>query len=461
MERRDRQNMNPVTGASITHRGDKEKYKGSTQIELFPNSWTRIRLRAKEREAVFNNLLHHINVDTLCEAFKATDGNKAVGLDGVTKAQYGKNLEENLEDLVSRIHKGSYKPQDKWENLIPKLDGSKRPIAIGCFEDKLIEWVVAKVLENIYEPVFIRNSFGFRPNKSTDDAIKACYYSLKDNMRPFVVEIDFSKFFNTIPHRRLMKIISKRISDSRFKGLIGRLMKVGVLEQSGEIKPTTVGTPQGSVVSPILANIYLHEVLDEWFLKNWASYSNIIVRYADDAVFFFHKERDAEKFILELSERIESFGLKLNREKTNKINFKNSGNLDFGFLGFTFYWGKKKRGKKRPLMLKTQKKKLHVKMQEFDQWIKEVRSKFRLKEIWTLAKSKLIGHYNYFGYWMNREKLNHFYHEAIKSLFKWLNRRSQKPSFTWEEFERKLKFNKIPEPPEPLNLKQLGECIYV
>lgn len=460
MERRNRQNLNLVSGVSDAPRGIKKRYSDSAQLELLSNRWTRIRLRAREEEVVFNNLFHHINMETLREAYKDIDGSKALGIDGVSKATYGKNLEGNLKSLLERIHKGSYKPQVKRESMLEKDDGSLRPLAIACFEDKLVEWVMAKVLENVYEPVFIRNSFGYRPKKSAHNAIEACYYSLKDNKRPFVVEIDFSKFFNSIPHRRLMKIISKRISDKRFKGLIGRLMKVGILDQSGNIEPTTVGTPQGSIVSPILANIYLNEMLDHWFVENYGSYNNIIVRYADDAVFFFKSEEVAKAFVKDLEERALDYKLKLHPEKTRTINFHNSRNEHFDFLSFRFYWGVKKKGRKRPLMVKTQKKKLHKKMQEFDHWIKEVRSRLKIQKIWTLAKSKLEGHYEYYGYWMNQPKLNHFYYEAIKSLFKWLNRRSQKPSFTWEQFENKIEFH-LPKPPTMSKLKPLGASIYV
>ena len=409
---------------------------------------------------VFNNLLTHINVMTLREAFKALDGSKALGIDHISKSSYGEKLEENLEDLTSRIHLGTYKPQPKREVLIPKSNGDMRPLAIGCFEDKLVEWAVSKVLENAYEPLFIRNSFGFRPAKSAHQAIKACYCSLKNNQRPHVVEIDFSNFFNTIPHRKMMKILGKRISDRRFKGLIGRLLEVAIQDDTGKLEPTETGTPQGSIASPILANIYLHEVLDQWFLENHASYNNIIVRYADDAVFFFKDENVAKNFLKQLNDRINTFGLSLNKDKTRIIDFRNTERNQYDFLGFTFYWGQTVRYK-RQLSIKTQKKKLHKKLQEFDQWVKEVRCELKTSEIWELAKAKLTGHYQYFGYWMNRPKLNHFYWEAVKSLFRWLNRRSQKRSYSWEGFEERLKQFPLPKPPSPTQLRKLGWSPYV
>jgi len=428
---------------------------------LFPNSWLRIGLAAQKKDTIFNNLLCHFKMENMCEAFNALKENKALGIDGISKKTYGENLESNLNDLLSRIHKGSYKPQNKREILIPKADGKTRPIAISCFEDKIVEWMIGRILECVYEPLFIRNSFGFRPGKSPDGAVKGIYYSLKDNLRSNVVEIDFAKFFNSIPHKKLIRIIGKRISDNRFKGLIGRFLKIGILDEAGDVKISEVGTPQGSIMSPVLANVYLHEVLDKWFIEKYGSYNNIIIRYADDAVFFFKDKDTADKFVNDLHDRVEKYGLSLNKDKTKIIDFDKNESNSFDFLGFTFYWTNKVTNRKRILKLKTKKDTLHKKIAEFYEWIKLNRSKLKTKEIWDKTKEKLVGHYNYYGYWMNRPKLNHFYWEVIKSLFKWLNRRSQKPSFSWESFKRKLEFNPLPRPPEVLKLKRLGWSPYL
>ena len=452
-EERDRQNVAFSTDTQPTHGGGKTGHN-EIQGELFPNRWLKIGYAAGKKDVVFNNLLTHINEESLLEAFTALDSNKAVGIDGISKKKYGENLEENVKDLTHRIHNGSYKPQTKREVLIPKGNGATRPIAISSFEDKLVEWVVGRILTILYEPIFIRNSFGFRPSKSAHNAIEAVYYSLKDNRRPYVVEIDFARFFNTIPHRRLMKIISKRITDKRFKGLIGRFMKVGILDQSGRLSMPEEGTPQGSIMSPVLANIYLHEMLDSWFIENYASYNSVIVRYADDALFFFRSKEKADQFVQDLFKRVNEYRLELNRDKTRTIDFRKDQNNSFDFLGFTFYWVSK--NNRRLLSLKTSKKTLHKKMQEFYNWVKMIRSRVKVKEIWKVAAAKLAGHYNYYGYWMNYTKLNHFYWEAIKSLYKWLNRRSQKKSFGWIEFGRKLEYNNVPRPPKMSQLKQLG-----
>lgn len=422
----------------------------ANQGELFPkppNRWLRIEYAARKEAIVFNNLLCHINVETLREAYQALDGSKALGVDGMSKKVYGRNLEANLENLVTRIHKGSYKPQAKREVLIPKANGKTRPIAISCFEDKLVEWVIGKILEGVYEPIFIETSFGFRKNRNQHQAIKAIYHSLADNRRPHVVEIDFANFFNSIPHGKLMKILSKRVSDRRFKGLIGRFLRVGIMDALETVRPSEVGTPQGSVMSPVLANLFLHEMLDEWFLKNHATSSNVIVRYADDAVFLFGSSQKATRFVEDLENRVKQFGLELNKEKTSIVHFEKNDKTSFDFLGFTFYWSKKRRQAGASLAVKTQQKTLHKKIQEFYLWIKSVRSQLKLQEIWQLATLKLIGHYNYYGFADNLAKLNHFYHEAIRSLFKWLNRRSQKSSYNWEQFKRRLASNPLPAPP--------------
>ena len=328
-EQRGQQSLNLVTSSL---RANLSSHSGA-QLDRFPDCWTRIGHRAKDKTSVFNNLHTHINVETLREAFKALDGTKALGVDRISKEEYGKDLEANLEELAIRVQSGSYRPQPKREVLIPKADGRRtRPIAIACFEDKLVDRVVGRILEIVYEPLFIRNSFGYRPRKSADQAIKACYNYLSRNRRSHIVEIDFSNFFNTIPHKKLMRILTRRITDRRFKGLIGRFLVGELITSQGAKAAGSVGTPQGSIMSPILANIYLNEVLDQWFLKSFASYNNVIVRYADDGVFFFKKEDDAKAFMKDLKERCEKFGLLLNKDKTRRFHMEKSSCEQFDFL---------------------------------------------------------------------------------------------------------------------------------
>ncbi len=433
---------------------------GSTARNLELNSWARIGLKAKDPEVAFNNLFSHINVENLRQAFKALDGSKAVGIDGISKEQYAKDLDENLRGLQHRLHLGTYRPQAKREVLIPKANGKTRPIAVSCFEDKLVEFVLGKILDSVYDPIFIRNSFGFRPRRSPDDAIKANYNILKDNKRPFVVEIDLANFFNTVPHRKLMKLLRRRINDRKLLGLIARFLQVDILDKQGTLRPTEVGTPQGSVMSPILANIFLHYALDTWFLEGWASQDAVIVRYADDAVFMFSKEQKAKDFLTALKLRLAEYKLAVNEDKTALINFSKGKENIFSFLGFTFFWNKTKGWNKINLVIKTQREKLEKKNQEFNDWIKLNRSRLNQKQIWSITAAKLRGHYNYYGYYCNYGKLMLYYNHVIGSLFRWLNRRSQKSSYTWPQFMRLLSREPLPLPPTRTKLKQLGWSPY-
>lgn len=457
MERSGRQNLNRANSSPPSRRAGKT---GSAARNLELNSWARIGLSAKNPEIVFNNLFSHINVENLRQAFRALDGTKAVGIDGISKTDYAKDLDSNLGDLVTRLHVGTYRPQAKREVLIPKANGKTRPIAISCFEDKLVEWTVGKILESVYEPIFIRNSFGFRPRRSQHDAIKASHAILKDDKRPFVVEIDLANFFNTVPHRKLMKILRRRISDSRLLGLIARFLKVDILDQTGTTRQSEVGTPQGSVMSPILSNIFLHYALDTWFLENYAGQSAVIVRFADDAIFMFSKEPQANDFLVALRLRLAEYKLSVNEDKTAIINFAKGKENIFNFLGFTFFWNRNQGWRKISLVIKTQGDRLAKKTKEYTEWIKLSRSRMKRSELWSLTAAKLRGHYEYYGYYCNRGKLMLFYRNVIGDLFKWLNRRSQKKSYTWPQFKHLLKSDPLPLPPETTKLKQLGWSPY-
>lgn len=454
-ERRDQQSSPQPLGyhaanTSRTTHGDKWKDTN----ESFLDRWSRLNIRAAQKDVQFNNLLLHVNKETLYEAFKALDGSKASGVDEVTKKAYGKNLEENISSLEARVKNGSYRPKPKREVLIPKPSGGTRPLEIACFEDKLVDWVVSKILTQVFDPIFIRNSFGFRPNKSAHKAIDACYYSLMKGQRPYVVEIDFKSFFNTIPHRKLIRVLKEKVVDRKFISLIKRFLASCVLDESGNRGKTRAGTPQGGLMSPVLANIYLNVVLDQWFLEHYASYTSVIVRYADDAVFIFKDERKAKDFLKALKLRVKEYGLTLNEDKTKMIVFKKGNTSSFNFLGFTFYWGKQ--NKKRLLKVKTEKQKHLNSIREFYHWIKLNRNKYALKDLWEKAKVKIQGHLNYFGYWVNQSRVSHFYYEAKRSLFKWLNRRSQKLSYTWSGFMERLRNLPLIKNIETLKLKKLG-----
>jgi len=456
MERREpqRPNHNQYTSTGFKAGEQGNTTKSRLTLEIESNSWLRIGLSAKDLQKKFNNLFCHFTMENLREAFHALDGKKAKGIDGITKRDYARKLDENLDNLVTRLHKGTYRPLPKKRTFIPKTNGKMRPLAISSFEDKLVEWVLAKTLSSVYEPLFIRNSFGFRPRKSATDAVKAAYLSLKDDKRSHVVEIDLASFFDTVSHRKLMKLLRLRITDNRIHSLISRFLTAGILEDE-KLLMSEDGTPQGSIMSPVLANVFLHYALDEWFIQNYASHGAIIVRYADDAVFIFDREDKAENFKRDLKTRLEKFALVLNEDKSGIIHFgKHQGNV-FHFVGFTFYWSTGYSSTRKSLGVKTDKNKLVKKIQEFNDWIKENRSKLKLDDIWGITAAKLRGHYNYYGVTTNRPKLNHFYYSVTQSLYKWLNRRSQRKSFTWERFNRRLRFKPLPLPPPMAVLKSL------
>lgn len=464
MERRGRRELNCKQHPPSGRGAEKKESKPREKFRLRPpvDSWMRIGSRANDKTEKFNNLFCHLNVENLREAYHALDGSKALGVDGKTKRQYGEDLEENLIGLMQRLHKGTYRSQPRRGVLIPKASGKMRPIAISSFEDKMVEWVVGRILSLVYEPLFIQTSYGFRPRRGAHGAIKAAYASLSEDERPYVVEIDLKSFFDTVPHRKLMKILRVRITDYRFRSLIARFLQAGVLQEGTTIVKTDTGTAQGAIISPILANVYLHYCLDKWFLESYASKHAVIIRYADDAIFAFKEKEQAEQFQQSLKAKLTHYGLTLNEEKSGMLNFrKHQGNV-FHFLGFTFYWSTDRTAKKKRLRLKTEKTRLYKKIGEFSDWIREQRSRFTLNELWETVAAKLRGHYNYYGVTCNRPKLTQFYHAVVSCLFKWLNRRSQRKSFTWERFARRLRNHPLPTPPPVMLLKPLdNRRVYV
>ena len=403
---------------------------------------------------VFINLFHHFNAENLRQAFAAIDGSKAVGNDRITKDQYGSDLDNNLQGLLDRLHVGSYRPQSKRGIEIPKANGKTRLIAVGSFEDKLVEWVLAQILTQIYEPLFIETSYGFRPKRSTFHAVKTTFAALFKKKRRYVVDVDIKGFFDTVSHRKMIKMLEKRISDRKLLSLISRLLEVGILTEAG-LMERGQGTPQGGIASPILSNIYLHHVLDVWFLDNYTKSGGVMSRYADDVIFAFTEEDEANRFFAKVRDQLAKFNLEMNEEKSHKIDFApKSGNV-FHLTGFTFYWGKERGCFKRRLRVKTKRERLNKATEETNQWLKVNRNRFTTDKIWNHIKSVLRGHYNYFGLDCNRPKLVHFYHEVTRLLYKWLNRRSQRKSINGAKFKRMLEREPLPVPPSVRHLKHL------
>lgn len=412
---------------------------------------------AKERPGErFTSVVHHFNEPNLRRAFQELSGSKAPGIDRVTKDQYRKDLDANIEALARALREGRYRPRPSRQVLIPKPQGGTRPLAVGCLEDKIVQTLAARILEAVFEPIFSRHSYGFRHGKSAHQAVGRLYETICDRKDTcVVVEMDIEKFFDSVDHDWLMDRLATRIVDPSFLRLIRTLLRADVLKASGELTPTELGTPQGSPVSPVLANIYLHFLLDEWFRNNHHA-SGRMIRYADDAVFVFDDLATAEKFRAALIERMAEGKLRLNLDKSSTVPFsrrKPEGTV--AFLGFELYWGRDA-AKRRILKLKTQPKRLSRSVSAFTDWIKTARNRVKLDRLWQSARARLRGHFNYFGVRFNSAKLSHFYYECVGALFKWLNRRSQRRSFTWHRFERRLAYQPLPSPPLGLELRDVS-----
>jgi group II intron reverse transcriptase/maturase len=402
------------------------------------------------------SLVHHFNEANLRQAFQELDGSKAPGIDRVTKEQYRKDLDNNVAALAKSIREVSYRPLPSRQVLIPKPQGGTRPLAVGSLQDKVVQTLAARILEAVFEPLFSPRSYGFRPRKTAHQAVGRLNESISLSQDTCtVVEMDIEKFFDSVNHETLMQYLQTRIIDPNFLRLIRTLLQADVLKVDGLTQATVLGTPQGSPVSPVLANIYLHYLLDAWFEENHAP-SGRMVRYADDAVFIFKNGKTAERFRTELMARLAEGDLKLNLDKSAIVPFsRRSPKGTIAFLGFELYWGRDA-AKRRVLKLKTQPKRLGRSICSFTDWIKAYRNKWRLDDLWRLARSKIAGHYNYYGVRSNSAKLSHFYFACVGALFKWLNRRSQKHSFSWEQFARRLRFNPLPRPPFSEELRDVS-----
>jgi RNA-directed DNA polymerase len=406
---------------------------------------------ARDPKARFDALMHHINEGSLAESFHSLDGRKAVGVDGIRKEDYARNLDSNLKTLVSSMKSMSYRPRPAREKLIPKegKSGKTRPLGIGCLEDKMVQKCFAQILAAIYEPLFLDCSYGFRPGRSCHDAVKKLHNTLYTQPVSTVVDMDITSYFNTIDHEWLMRMLELKISDRKFLRYIRRMLKAGVLRE-GEFTMTDEGTPQGSLVSPILSNIYLHYVLDLWFehaVKRCCKGNAWLFRYADDCIACFESEEDAQEYAKVLPERMAKFGLEVSAEKSSIVRFSkrppNDQNGTFNFLGFTFYMGVSRKGSPVP-KVKTNRKKLKAKLRAVRDWMKKVKNTKRLTWIWDTFRAKVRGHIQYYSTSFNSRSVNTFLHEAKKTVFKWLNRRSQRKSFSWDKFIQFVKQFPLP-----------------
>lgn len=390
------------------------------------------------KETVFNNLGHLIDKTLLRELYQRTDGTKALGIDGMSKDKYGINLDRQIENLIERMRKGNYKPKPSRMIEIPKEDGSKRPLAIACFEDKLVQSAVSLILTQIYEPLFQASSFGFRPGQNCHDALRALMKHTYRCWNGAVVEIDICKYFNSVPHKELRKILEKKISDERFLRLIDKLVMAPTIKEGVETA-NTIGCPQGSILSPILANIYLHEVIDTWFSEIKIEHFEGIaeeVRYVDDMVFIFQHYTEAKRFFEVLPKRLEKYGLKMQLEKSHLIrsgqNIANTENRKgkklptYNFLGFTIYWGKARNGKWwRPKMI-SRRDRFTAKLNGLKLFLKKQRAADDTIRVLKQVVKVVVGWINYHAVSDNERRVKQFINATRTIIRKWINRRGRK-----------------------------------
>lgn len=410
-------------------------------------------LSRSEPNRSFESLMHHFNEESLKECFYELDGKKAVGIDGIDKETYGKDLNQNIAKLISSMKAMAYRPGPVKEVLIPKegKPGATRPLGISGFEDKLVQKMMQQILESIYDPLFLECSYGFRPGRGCHDAIRALQHYLHNNAIQTIIDIDLKNFFGTIDHGILESILKEKIKDTKFIRYINRMFKAGVLS-NGDMVMSDEGVPQGSICSPVLSNIFAHYAIDLWIeemVKPNCKGKVKLFRYADDAIICCQFDGDALRIRKALTKRLEKFKLELNEEKTKQVPFdkrliaQGIEQGTFDFLGFTFYWGKAKSGRVIP-KLKTKAKTMRSKLNKVKEWIKKVKDKIPLKQIWKTFTAKLRGHINYYGVSHNAEHVSTFLNGAKRIVFKWLNRRSQRKSFTWEQFAKYMTTHPLP-----------------
>ena len=417
----------------------------------------RISQLSKEKpEMVFTSIGHLISKELLKECYGKMDGNKAVGIDGVTKEEYGRNLEKNLDRLVERLKKKSYRPQPAKRVEIPKDNGKTRPLSIYCYEDKLVQEALRRLLEAVFEPHFYDEMMGFRPDRSCHMALRRLNVMIEMRPTNYVLDADIRGFFDHLDHEWAVRFIESRIKDPNITRLVRRMLKAGIMK-GFQYEETGEGSGQGSVCSPIIANIYMHYVLIWWFREkvkpSFRGYADIVV-YADDFVCCFQYKEEAEQFYERLKRRVRHFGLELEESKSRLIEFgryaeerrKQEGKKPetFTFLGFTHYCSRSRNGKFR-VKRKTSRKKFAGKCREVNRKIREMRT-FPIPHIIRKLNELLVGYYHYYGITDNAKGITDFCYRVRKSLFYWLNRRSQKKSYSWAAFGDMMKVYPLARP---------------
>jgi RNA-directed DNA polymerase len=434
--------------------------RGTSRPQEISTGLQRVAKLSREApEWVWTTLAHHITLELLREAYRRTRKDGAVGIDGQTAEEYEQRLEENLVSLLNRLKSGTYQAPPVRRVYIPKADGKRtRPIGIPTFEDKVLQRAVTMVLEAVYEQDFLDCSYGFRPGRSAHQALARLQQELVWGKGSWVLEIDIEKFFDSLDHGQLRRFLDKRVRDGVLRRAIDKWLKAGVMEEEEYRRPEE-GTPQGGVISPLLANIFLHEVLDRWFereVKPRMKGVACLIRYADDAVMVFTEEEDARRVRDVLPKRFEKYGLRLHPEKTRLVRFRRPGMGEpeeergsgtrgtFDFLGFTHYWGKTKVGRWM-VKRKTARDRLRRALRQVYEWCRRNRHEPVREQHRGLAR-KLQGHYQYYAIPGNRRALFKVRTEVTRIWRKWLDRRSQRRHMFWDRFQLLLERYPLPAP---------------
>ncbi|MBI4249847.1 MAG: group II intron reverse transcriptase/maturase [Elusimicrobia bacterium] len=392
----------------------------------------------------FSSLGHLLDKPMLYDAWNRICKTGSGGVDGVTTREYAENLDTNLGKLHESLLRGNYRAPPVRRAWIPKANGTMRPIGIPTVEDKVVQRAVVSIMEAVYEPLFLENSYGFRPGKNAHQALESIQRTLTEGAVPWIVELDIESFFDNLSHDWLSKMVNHRLGDGCIRRLIGKWLNAGVLEETQRLKQEK-GSPQGGVISPMLANIYLHYVLDVWFkykVKPVLSGKACFWRYADDVLLAFANKEDAERVLGLLWERMGKFNLRLNETKTRlrhcrKPESSNDKPSTFDFLGFTHYWGLSRRGK-AVIKRKTAADRLRRAMTAVAQWCRRNRHE-PIKGQWERLNAALRGHYNYYGITGNFRSLTAYYQHVQATWQRWLSRRSQKAYVRWARMQIILK----------------------
>ena len=383
------------------------------------------------------NLAQYITEAMLDESFDSLNKKSAAGVDRETWEEYNGRRKESIPQLPGAFKSGRYRAPNVRRVYIPKGDGKVRPLGLPTIEDKILQGVVTRVLTPVYEEIFYDTSYGFRPGKSQHQALEALYKEVTIKGKHYIIDADLENYFGSINHQCLREFLDKRIKDGVIRRMINKWLKAGILE-NGNVYYPGEGTPQGGSISPLLSNIYLHYVLDEWFheqIQPLLKSKSFIIRYADDFLLGFINREDAIRVMRVLPKRFEKYGLKLHPEKTRLVELEDKDGQKpktFDFLGFTHYWGKSRKGK-NVLKRKTSSKKFRASLKRMDEWLRENRHR-KEGEIIRGVNQMLRGHYEYYGITFNSRKIHDYYEQAKRRLHFWLNRRGGKRRWNWEKY---------------------------